>query len=215
MGILNRIRHALGEVPSDTSNDSEVEDLASSVAEEVIDEENAEAGDGMGISFDMDAPDRVLPREDLQSLVETHYDVNSGQAELLTNAILKGHEEGWGYDKTARHADREDLGLPREQIKTVVWNETHGIRLRHDAIDKRESSVLAGVKWMLPGDGDSSPVCQATAAEIEERGGSVSVDTLQDIFQEKAEMYEDGMPERVEHWVVHDRCRCSMLPVTS
>lgn len=181
-----------------------MKELLEQIADDMDADAMAEAG------FNIDPMPRELSRDEHRDIIHEHYDVTQSQAEKLIDAITTGHGEGWGYDKTARYAGQEGLDLSREQIKTIVWNEEAGIMNRFQVRQVQGSDVVSGVEWMLPGDGDASPVCEATAEEIEKQGGSVSVEELQTILFANAQKFENGTPERVQHWIPHDRCRCTL-----
>jgi hypothetical protein len=61
-------------------------------------------------------------------------------------------------------------------------------------------------------DDRTHPVTREAYKEIEERGG-VSLKELGSVLLEKAKKYEDegGTPERMEHWVPHERFRFSIV----
>ncbi|WP_282352600.1 hypothetical protein [Haloferax volcanii] len=205
MGIFEGLRSLVsGESSNKDGNEEEMKELLEQIADDMDVDAMAEAG------FNMDPMPRELSRDEHRDIIHEFYDVTQSQAEKLIDAIITGHREGWGYDKTARHVDQEGLDLPREQIKTIIWNEEAGIMTRFHVRQVQESDVVSGVEWMLPGDGGVSPVCEATAEEIEKQGGSVSVEELQTILFANAQKFEDGTPERVQHWIPHDRCRCTL-----
>lgn len=204
MGLFDEFRSLLSNEPPGKEEGEDMEELLEEIADDMDTDAMVEAG------FNVDPMPRELSRRDHRDLIYEYYDVTQNQAEKLVDAVITGHEEGWGYDKTARHVHQEGLDLPREQVKTIVWNEESGIMTRFHVRQVQDSNVVSGVEWMLPGDGEVSPVCEATAEEIEERGGSVSVKELQTILFANAQKFEDGTPERVQHWIPHNRCRCTL-----
>lgn len=204
MGVFDRLRSLISD---ERMAEEEGEDMGE-LLEEIADDMDADAMVEAG--FNADPMPREFSRREHRDIIFEHYDVTQDQADKLVSAVITGHKEGWGYDKTARHANKKGIDLPRKQVKTIIWNEESGIMTRFHVRQVQDANFVSGVKWMLPGNGEISPVCEVTAEEIEEKGGSVSVEELQTILFANAQKFEDGTPERVQHWIPHNRCRCSL-----
>lgn len=198
MDLFDRVRRAL-------SSDNTID-------EKTTTDQDKSDDSGVGISFNLTPPEDAFDPDWLRSVLTDYYTVPADDADLFVRAIKEGYFEGYGYRKVARNADRLGIDLPREESTTIVWNEMAGITTRQNIRRYRDQTVTTTVEWLLPGDGDVSPICRETAATIENRGGSVTIDELQQILYSNAEAHDDGHPERVKHWVPHDRCRCSISP---
>jgi len=147
-------------------------------------------------------------------IINTHYDdVTSEEAQLISD-VLKTYSETYELQKhEAKKKIQEETRLSRDRVTTIFWTERASIQFC-DAIRKyQQQDVVTKVEWMVTE--DSSPICRETADEIEERGEAVPAEELQSILREKARKYKDegGTPERMDHWVPHKKCNCSVSPV--
>ena len=172
--------------------------------------------DSTGISFEMTPPEDSIDPDYLKDVIAEFYDVSRSDVEVITECIEEGYFEGYGYDKITRNVKEEGIELGRDEIHTIVWTELGGVQTRRNIADAHkqatEKEFVTGVEWSVPGDERGcSPVCEATAEEIDARGGSVSVPELQEILRANAEKYEDGTPERMDDWIPHKECRCTII----
>ncbi|MHC3439570.1 hypothetical protein ACYJ1Y_16130 [Natrialbaceae archaeon A-gly3] len=207
MGLFDSIRDKLA-----SSNESDGKDVKTGG------ESEQSAGVDAEISFNMTPPKGSIDLEYLQQIIEDYYDVPESDAGIVAECIEEGHFEGYGYDKIARNARDAGADLDRERSMEIVWTELGGVQTRRNIAKahKRinESDFVAGVEWSVPNDERGcSPVCEAAAEEIADRGGSVSVPELKTILTEKAEKYDDGTPERMDDWIPHKECRTTPIEV--
>lgn len=159
-------------------------------------------------------PEDSIDVDHLQGVITEFYDVSQSNSKVIAECIENGYFEGYGYDKITRKVKEEGVALDRDQIYTIVWTELGGVQTRRNIADAHEQAkrdFVNGVEWSVPNDERGcSTVCEATAEEIEVRGGAVSVPVLQEILRTNAEKY-DGTPERMDDWIPHNRCRCTIL----
>lgn len=148
-------------------------------------------------------------------IITTHYeDVSPEQARAIADVLERLMT---GYELSQNDAKKEiqsATGLPREKVNTIVWTEQRSIQNLDSISRHREDQIASRItfQWSAPGDGDVFPGCREVENIIENRGGSVPADELQSLLREKAEEYSEqgGTPERMDHWVPHERCRCSV-----
>lgn len=151
-------------------------------------------------------------------IITTHYeDVSPEQARAIADVLERLMT---GYELSQNDAKKEiqsATGLPREKVNTIVWTEQGSIQTLDSISRRREDSVASRItfQWSVPGNGDVFPGCREVENIVENRGGSVPIDELQSLLREKAEKYSEqgGTPERMDHWVPHERCR-SCVSVT-
>ena len=146
-------------------------------------------------------------------IIQTHYQgVRHQQATKIAEILKENLEttEGWSLDDMIQDvADTVDVSeeLTRRIIRTEVASIT--------TIDKaqtyleRERSDGFVFKWQGPSDDRTHPICAEVKEEIENRGGGVPLNELQRLLTETARKYENqgGTPERMDHWVPHEKCR--------
>lgn len=171
-----------------------------------------------GISFEMTPPEDSIDPDYLQDTIVDYYDVSEPDAEVTAVCIKEGYFEGYGYDKITRNAKEAGVELERDEIHTIVWSELGGVQTRRNIADAHErvteSDFVIGVEWSVPDDERGcSPVCEATAEEIDDRGGAVSVPELQKILRRNAEKNDDGTPKRMDNWIPHKECRCTVITI--
>lgn len=158
--------------------------------------------------------DRV-DRDRRAGIIAEHYDEVPEQQAVELASILQSEMDGSTYspgDIRHRFADVGELDSTR--AREIANVEITSIQLEESVQRYLSRDFETDVEWLLPGDGDVHPVCEATAAEVEERGG-VSVAELHTILKQQAFTYEDqgGTPERADHWVFHEgNCRCAITP---
>lgn len=171
--------------------------------------------DGVEVSFDMTPPEDSIDPDYLQDVIAEFYDASKSNAEVIAGCIEEGYFEGYGYDKVARNVKKAGIELERDEIYTIVWTELGGVQTRRNIMDAHEAieqDIVNGVEWLVPNDERGcSPVCEATAEEIDSRDGFVSVSELHQILRAKAEKYDDGTPERMDDWIPHKECRCTII----
>ena len=154
--------------------------------------------------------------EKRREIITTHYDsVSSEEARLITE-ILERHMTGY---EISRHEAQKEIHsqteVSGELAEAILLTETRSIQMLETVRKYQRENVLRSIRWMGPDDGDVFPACREVENIVEERGGSIPLNELQGLLREKAEKYaeEGGTPERMDHWVPHEKCRYSMSPV--
>lgn len=121
--------------------------------------------------------------------------------------------QGWSLESLTEDIQSE-FGLSQDVARGVAADTSHNVlnESKMAAFEDMEGSDEFEYDWIGPDDFRTTPVCEETKAEIEDRGGSVPREELTDILEEKAKKYEGtsaggGTPDRVEHWEPHYQCR--------
>lgn len=147
------------------------------------------------------------------AIIDTHYEnVSSDQAKQIAEILKNRIEESDGQRlRDIIDAVEDETGLPRDVADRVVHNERASINNMDTIATYRQQFDIDEELFYLPGELDerAHPVRVEVAEKIEERGGAVSLDELQQLFQQAAEKYDEegGTPERVDHWVAHEKPR--------
>lgn len=148
------------------------------------------------------------------SIIYEYYDVTEEQAQTIAQRLKEGLESTEGYRQHDMISSLEDkLGLSYDLLETIVWTERASIETMDRVNTYLEQNSPDDVYKLSGADDDSThPVSREAIDEIEEQGG-VPMDELARILIEKAEKYEDegGTPERMDHWVPHEKCRFSIV----
>jgi len=194
MGLFDKVTDALG-----SSDSSE--------------EEEQEAVGGM-----FDAPEGFYQdRVDLEKrsgIIHKHYDVTEEQALIITRTLKEWMEDEEGGTIDSIRNDLEGkLEISDELLHTIVWTEHASIntlRRVNGYLEDEDPDDVYKIQASI--DDRTHPVTREAVKEIEQRGGAVPMRELASILLEKAEQYEDegGTPERMEHWVPHERFRFSI-----
>lgn len=147
-------------------------------------------------------------------IIYEHYDVTEDQARVIAQKLKEELEDEDGYSLDSIRYDLEDeLDIDDELLHTIVWTETSSINTIQRVSDYLQNGSHDDLyKLSSPLDDRTHPVTRSAVEEIESRGGGVPMKELAEILLEKAEEYEDegGTPERMEHWVPHERFRFSI-----
>jgi len=147
-------------------------------------------------------------------IIHRHYDVSREQAHTIAQKIKEGMEKEDGGTTDLMRSDLEEkVDVDEELIHTIVWTEQASIntmrRVNNYLENGREDDLY---KISTSVNERTHPVTREAYEETEHRGG-VPMKELARILIEKAEKYEDegGTPERMEHWVPHERFRFSIV----
>lgn len=152
--------------------------------------------------------------EKRKDIIYEHYDVNEAQAQNIAQKLKQEMESTDGYNQDSI---RNDLGgeidIDRDLLETIVWTEMASIETMdrvNSYLEKNDSDDL--YKISAPDDDRTHQITREAANEISERNG-VTMEELAGILVSKAEKYEDegGTPERMKHWVPHERFRFSIV----
>ena len=192
MGLFDKVTDALGS--NDSSEKEQTEDDVFNIPEWAVEDK---------VNVDKRT-----------AIIYEHYDVNENQARTIAKRLKEHLESTDGYSHDSIRYDLEDeLDIDRELLETIVWTEIASI----ETIDRVNTYLERGepdhvYKLSAPDDDRTHIVTREAADEIEERGG-VSMEELARILIKKSEQYEDegGTPERMEHWVPHERFRFSIV----
>jgi hypothetical protein len=198
MGLFDKVSDALG-----SGEDSEPEQA----------EENTEVSG----AFDIPAwavEDRVNV-DKRADIIHTHYDVTEDQARAIAEQLKEHLESTEGYTQHEIISELEDdLDLDYNLLERIVWTERASIEIMDSVntyLEQNDSDKLYKISG--PDDDRTHPITREAVGETDERGG-VTMEELARILIEKAEKYEDegGTPERMEHWVPHEKFRFTIVP---
>lgn len=149
------------------------------------------------------------------SIIHEHYDgVTEEQARFIAQTLKEQMESTEFSQRSIRSSLEEELDIEDELINTIALTERASIELM-DRVNTYLEQETGGEVYKIsaPDDDRTHPVTREAVEEIENRGGAVPMKELARILLEKAEKYEDegGTPERMEHWVPHERFRFSIV----
>jgi len=196
MGVFDRLHRALGGDSDEASESGSGEDAAASVS--------------AGVSFDIDRGE-MSDVDRRAGIIDEHYgDVDTDEARYIAARVKELVEKGVRQSEV-RSDIVEETGLDRDRAVEITWTERASIEKEKEVRDHPQSSAVTGLQ--LLGAENDHPVCATAQEEIEERGGAVEPDLLQDILREAAEEHEEGTPDRVDHWSPHPKCKVSLSPV--
>jgi len=197
MGIFDRLRRALG---GDSDKMTESRSGKDAAAPNV----------SAGVSFDIDRGE-MADVDRRAGIIDEHYDdVDTEEARYIAKRVKSYVEED--LRKSEMRSDIvEETKLDRDRVVEITWTERASIQKEKDIRDYPQAAAVIGLQ--LLGAEDDHPVCAAAQEEIEERGGAVEPDVLQDILREAAEEHEEGTPNRMDHWSPHPKCKVSLSPV--
>lgn len=197
MGLLERVLNALGsgeETTGDSPSTGVVDPTESSM---LLDPELLEG---------------MVNSERRASIISEHYDdVDNEQAAAIT-AVLKEYIETYNLQKhEAKKEIRERTGLGSDRVEEIFWTERASIQICDSVRRYADSDTVPAVTWL----GDREPPCSPICEEVYEmtKEEPLPLDELQSLLREKAREYEDGTPERMDHWSPHPKCAAALQPV--
>ena len=151
-------------------------------------------------------------------IIHKHYSVSEAQAATIAQKLKTELESTDGFTQDQIRRDLEEsLDLSRDLLETIVWTERASI-LTMDRVSSyiEQNGSDAVYKITAPNDDRTHQITREVADEVKQNGG-VTLAELQGLLREKAEQYENegGTPERMDHWVPHERFRFSITRVIS
>ncbi|GGN26146.1 hypothetical protein [Halarchaeum nitratireducens] len=147
-------------------------------------------------------------------IIHEHYHVTEEQAHTIAQKLKEELESTEGYSQHSIISNLEDdLDLDYDLLETIVWTERASIETMdrvNTYLEQNDPDKLYKISG--PDDDRTHPITREAMEEIEEKGG-VTMEKLARILIRKAEKYEDegGTPERMEHWVPHEKFRFSIV----
>jgi len=199
MGLFDKVTDAIG---------------GSSEEEEQVEESSEVSG-----AFDVPAwavEDRVNV-DKRTDIIHEHYDVTEDQARAIAQKLKEDMESTEGYSQDSMISDLEnELDLDYDLLERIVWTERASIEMMDRVNTYLEQNDLDKIYKISGPDPDADrthPITAEAIQEIEEKGG-VTMEELARILIQNAEKYEDegGTPERMDHWVPHEKFRFSIVP---
>lgn len=147
-------------------------------------------------------------------IIATHYqEVSPEQAQQIAEILESYMTDTDGYrQREIRTEVEEEIGLSSDLAERIVWTETSSVEICDTVSKYREQMASRDDEWLftIPGGNDdrTHPIREEVKKEAEAHGG-LPLDELQSLFKEKAEKYQDegGTPERMDHWVAHEKPR--------
>jgi len=151
---------------------------------------------------------RVSVPQRTETLLE-HYDITEKQAKAIAEALethLSDRHSGVSLDTIIEDIE-SDAGLDRDIASTIARTEYASIttsdRIRQYRDQGRDDDVYKIIV------NDCHEICMGARDEIEEHDG-VLIDDLEAILRKHAESHPDGTPERMDHWVPHEKCKATI-----
>lgn len=198
MGLFDKVTGVLG---SD-SDSSETEQNDENIQTEVFDIPEWAVKDRVNVDKRAD-------------IIQEHYDVDESQARTIAQKLKDEMESTDGYSHSSIRRDLDSgVEIDGDLLEAIILTEMGSIEMLdrvNSYLEKNDSDQL----YKLSGldDDRTHPVTREAVEEINSRDGA----TLKEIARvliEKAEKYEDegGTPERMEHWVPHERFRFTIVP---
>lgn len=184
---------------------------------------NSQGSDNTSVTDGFDGPDwdtsNKVNLNKRTEIIHEHYDVTEKQANTIAEK-LKQELEAEDYSmQLIRSTLETDLHIDDNLLETIVWTEISSIEMIDRVtsyLERDDPNKLYKISGPDPDSERTHPVTEEAIKEVDkevERKGGVTMEELADILTEKAEKYENegGTPERMEHWVPHEKCRFSVV----
>jgi len=199
MGLFEKVLNALGsDNREETSSNTETAHIENSIES--------------GMLLDPELLEVTVNTERRTEIIGEHYDdVDDGQAAAIT-AVLKEYIETYNLRKhEAKKEIRERTGLGYDRVEEIFWTERASIQICDSVRRYARSDTVPTVTWLGDREPPCSPICQEVYEMTEEE--PLPLDELQSLLHQKAKEYEDGTPERMDHWSPHPKCAAALQPV--
>ena len=139
-------------------------------------------------------------------IILEHYDVTAVQSKTIAEILdqqFSGESSGVVVDDLIEEIiERTDLD--KDIASTIALTENSSIALTN-SINKYQSQGLGDADYQLIVK-DCHEICMDVRDDVEDRDG-FPLNELQSMLRENAESYPDGTPERMDHWVPHEKCK--------
>lgn len=193
-----------------------IEKILSSLSEDI--EPEKESGSKNTGSDPFSPPESVVKDKVKVSrrteIISTHYDEITAREAKQIAQILESHlTDTDGYSqRDIRQEVENELDISADLAERIVWTERASIEISDTVRTYKRQMAERESEWVfsLPGSNDdrTHPIIAEARDEINQQEG-VTIDELQELLTEKAKKYQDegGTPERMDHWVPHEKSR--------
>lgn len=148
--------------------------------------------------------DGVISISTRTEILLEHYDVTGRDAKTTATLLKETLEGNTGAELDGLINDiNEKTDIDRDTAETIAVTERTSIQTADRLQQYRDQGFGSDTVYKVIPDGHD--ICNALSDETDERDG-VPLDELQDLMRKHAESHPDGTPDRVDHWVVHERC---------
>lgn len=133
-------------------------------------------------------------------------------AALMVHRIIREQvtsPEGWSIETIRDELDDEFTGIDTRQAETIARTEVAAILNTARKLAMQQADENPDVYWSGPQDHRTTDLCTEVKAEIERRGGYITLTELEDLLYQKARAYRHdyGTPRRVSEYIPHYQCR--------
>lgn len=139
-------------------------------------------------------------------IILEHYDVTGIQAKNIAEILdqqVSEKQSGVSLDDIIDEII-DSTELDQDIASTISRTEYASITITN-RVNKYRSQGFGDADYKLVVK-DCHEICMNARDEIDNRDG-VPLDELQSILRENAESHQDGTPDRVDHWVPHQKCK--------
>lgn len=116
---------------------------------------------------------------------------------------------GWSIRSVANAIYGSFGEVSKDQAENIARTEIAAVLNTARMLALSNSDHEVEFTWVGPDDHATTDLCQEVKAELDRRGGHLSLDELKDLLRRKAHKFADtyGTPGRVEQLLPHFRCR--------